>query len=144
VFALDLGADDYVTKPFGIAELLARIRATIRRVPGPEADQPVIETADFRIDIAAHRAFAGAPRVEVRLTPTEWAMAVHLGRNPDRLVTYKQLVAAVWGDNYQPDLNLLRVHMAHIRHKLEPDPAHPRYFVTDAGMGYRFQTPPAT
>lgn len=141
VFALDLGADDYVTKPFGIAELLARIRATTRRVPGPQADQPVIETVDFRIDIAAHRAFAGTPRVEVRLTPTEWAMAIHLARNPDRLVTYRQLVAAVWGDNYQPDLNLLRVHMAHIRHKLEPDAAHPRYFVTDAGMGYRFQTP---
>lgn len=142
VFALDIGADDYVTKPFGIAELLARMRATLRRVPDAVPGDPVIETADFRIDLAARRAFAGAPPCEVRLTPTEWAMAVHLARHPDRLVTYRQLGSAVWGDDYQPDANLIRVHMAHVRRKLEPDRTHPRYFITDAGMGYRFDPGP--
>lgn len=138
VYALDLGADDYVTKPFGIAELLARIRATIRRAPEAAPDDPVIETADFRFELASRRVFAGSPPAEVRLTPTEWTVAVYLARHPNRLVTYKQLGVAVWGEDYQPDANLIRVHMAHVRGKLEPDRTHPRYFITDAGMGYRF------
>jgi len=138
VLALDSGADDYVTKPFGIAELLARIRATLRR--NPTDDEPAdITSRHFRLDLVARQAFAGPDLAEVRLTPTEWAIAVHLARHPHRLITYKQLVEAVWGPNYDPDQNLVRVHMAHIRRKLEPDPANPRYFVTDSGMGYRYE-----
>lgn len=139
VFALDLGADDYVTKPFGMAELLARIRAAGRRVVGGEQDAPEVDTADFRLDLAGRRAFAGADRAETRLTPIEWAIVIHLVRNVGRLVTYRQLAEAVWGGGYQPDQNLLRVHMGHIRHKLEPEPSRPRYFVTDSGTGFRFQ-----
>ena len=142
VQALDAGADDYVTKPFGMAELMARLRATIRRMPEPGADQPVVETAAFRLDLAARRAFAGPDRVEVRLTPTEWGIVEHLVRHPGRLVTYRQVVTTVWGETYDPDPNLLRVHMGHIRRKLEADPSQPVHFITDSGMGYRFQETP--
>jgi two-component system, OmpR family, KDP operon response regulator KdpE len=139
VEALEAGADDYVTKPFGIAELVARLRAVLRRAAEHDAGQPEIRTADFRLDLAAHRAFVGRSEEEVRLTPTEWAIVSHLVRHPERLVTYRQLITAVWESTYDPDPNLLRVHMAHIRRKLEPDPARPRYFVTDLGVGYRYQ-----
>jgi two-component system KDP operon response regulator KdpE len=139
VLALDGGADDYITKPFGIAELLARMRAVLRRTPAGGPDAPDVTTSDFRLDLAGRRAFVGPERVETRLTPIEWAIVVYLTHHPERLVTYKQLVAAVWGANYDPDPNLLRVHMGHIRRKLEPDPTRPRYFVTDSGMGYRYQ-----
>lgn len=140
VLALDAGADDYVTKPFGMAELLARLRAALRRSTTGEADVPEVRTPDFRLDLAAHRAFVGADGegTEVRLTPIEWGMVGYLVRHPERLVTYRQLVTEVWGPTYDPDQNLLRVHMAHIRRKLEPDPARPRYFITDSGMGYRY------
>jgi two-component system KDP operon response regulator KdpE len=140
VHVLEAGADDYVTKPFGMAELVARIRAVLRRQPDG-ADEPAeVMTADFRLDLAGHRAFVGAEHSEVRLTPLEWGMVVHLVRNPGRLITYRQLLTAVWGPNYDPDPNLLRVHMGHIRRKLEPDPGTPRYFITDSGVGYRFQS----
>ena len=138
VLALDAGADDYVTKPFGMAELLARLRAALRRSTAGEADVPDVRTPDFRLDLAAHRAFVGADENEIRLTPIEWGIVAYLVRHPERLVTYRQLVTAVWGPTYDPDQNLLRVHMAHIRRKLEPDPARPRYFITDSGMGYRY------
>ena len=138
VLALDAGADDYITKPFGMAELLARMRAAVRRSsPGTE-DVAEVRTEHFRLDLAAHRAFVGPDAAEVRLTPIEWSIVTHLVRNPERLVTYKQLVAAVWGPNYDPDQSLLRVHMGHIRRKLEADPSRPAHFITDSGMGYRF------
>ncbi|MBI5088096.1 MAG: response regulator transcription factor [Actinobacteria bacterium] len=140
VRVLEAGADDYVTKPFGMAELVARIRAVLRRLPDGPDDPAEVVTADFRLDLAAHRAFVGPDATEVRLTPLEWGMVVHLVRNPDRLVTYRQLLTTVWGPNYDPDPNLLRVHMGHIRRKLEPDPGRPRYFITDSGVGYRFQS----
>jgi two-component system KDP operon response regulator KdpE len=139
VLALDAGADDYVTKPFGMAELLARMRAVARRSPTGDPDPPDVSTTDFRLDLAGRRAFVGPDGVETRLTPIEWAIVVYLTHHPERLVTYKQLVGAVWGPNYDPDPNLLRVHMGHVRRKLEPDPTRPRYFVTDPGMGYRYQ-----
>ena len=141
VRVLEAGADDYVTKPFGMAELVARIRAVLRRNPDSPDDPAEVTTADFRLDLAGHRAFAGADLEEVRLTPLEWGIVAHLVRNPHRLVTYRQLLTAVWGPTYDPDPNLLRVHMAHIRRKLEPDPSIPKYFVTDSGVGYRFQPP---
>ena len=147
VLALDAGADDYVTKPFGINELLARIRAALRRV-NPIVDSPaVITTTDFVIDLAAKtlvRTYESTQEAtegksaEVHLTPTEWSIVEYLVRHPDRLVTQRQIVDAVWGPAYAIDANLIRVHLTHIRAKLEPEPAHPKYFVTEPGMGYRF------
>jgi two-component system, OmpR family, KDP operon response regulator KdpE len=141
VQALDAGADDYVTKPFGMAELLARVRAVLRRTPTEAETQAEVTTSSFRLDLAAHRAYvmANQRETEVRLTPTEWAMVEYLVRYPGRLVTYRQLITAVWGASYDPDPNLLRVHMAHIRRKLELDGARPKHFITDSGMGYRFE-----
>ncbi len=139
VQALEAGADDYVTKPFGMAELVARIRAVLRRNPAIATESPEVVTTAFRLDLAAHRAFVGAEQNEIRLTPIEWGIVGHLVRNPHRLITYRQLVTAVWGPTYDPDQNLLRVHMGHIRRKLEPDPSRPTFFITDSGVGYRFQ-----
>ena len=138
VAALDAGADDYVTKPFGINELLARLRAALRRAT-PSAEEPVITTPHFVVDLAAKRVQTNDG--EIRLTPTEWHVVEVLVRNAGRLVTGRKLVHDVWGPNYGDDTNSLRVHLANIRRKLEPDPAHPRYFVTDPGMGYRFFIP---
>jgi two-component system KDP operon response regulator KdpE len=138
VLALDAGADDYVTKPFGMAELLARLRAALRRATPGEPDVPEVRTDHFRLDLAGHRAFVGPTETEVRLTPIEWGIVTHLVHHPERLVTYRQLLTAVWGPNYEPDQNLLRVHMGHIRRKLEADPSRPAHFITDSGMGYRF------
>ncbi len=140
VQALDAGADDYVTKPFGMAELLARVRAVLRRSPNADESVADVTTSSFRLDLAAHRAYVGCD--EVRLTPTEWAIVEYLVRYPGRLVTYRQLITAVWGPSYDPDPNLLRVHMGHIRHKLEVDGARPQHFITDSGMGYRFENEP--
>ncbi|HWG62407.1 MAG TPA: response regulator [Streptosporangiaceae bacterium] len=137
VAALDAGADDYVTKPFGMNELLARLRAAVRRAsPGP--DEPVLTTAEFTVDLAAKRVVrAGA---DVRLTPTEWQLLEILVRNEGRLVTQRQLLREVWGPQYETEGNYLRVHLAHLRRKLEPDPSAPRYLLTEPGMGYRFQS----
>jgi two-component system KDP operon response regulator KdpE len=137
VQALDAGADDYVTKPFGMAELLARVRAVLRRTPDADESVADVTTSSFRLDLVAHRAFVGEE--EARLTPTEWSIVEYLVRYPGRLVTYRQLITAVWGSTYDPDPNLLRVHMGHIRHKLEIDGARPKHFITDSGMGYRFE-----
>jgi two-component system, OmpR family, KDP operon response regulator KdpE len=138
VAALDAGADDYVTKPFGMDELLARLRAALRRIaPAPES--AMVETADFTVDLAAKRV-TGADG-EVRLTPTEWGLVEVLVRNAGKLVSQRQLLQDVWGPQYGEETNYLRVHMAHIRRKLEPDPSRPRYFITEPGMGYRFEAP---
>jgi len=135
VAALDAGADDYVTKPFSINELLARIRAFLRR-QHPTPDEPEVATADFTIDFVSHKVRRGED--EVHLTPTEWAIVDHLVRNPGRLVTQRQLLQQVWGPQYGHETNYLRVHLAAIRRKLEPDPGQPRYFITEPGIGYRF------
>jgi two-component system, OmpR family, KDP operon response regulator KdpE len=131
VAALDAGADDYVTKPFGMDELLARLRAAVRRAsPGP--DEPVV----FTVDLAAKRVTRDGG--DVRLTPTEWQLLEVLVRNGDRLVTQRQLLAEVWGPEYQTEGNYLRVYVANLRRKLEPDPSRPRHLLTEPGMGYRF------
>jgi two-component system, OmpR family, KDP operon response regulator KdpE len=135
VEALDAGADDYVTKPFGMNELLARLRAATRRV-NAGGDQPVIATADFTIDLAAKRVTLTRSSAEVRLTPTEWHLLEVLTRHRGRLVTGRQLLQDVWGPNYSTETNYLRVYMAQLRRKLEPDPSRPRYLLTEPGMGY--------
>ena len=137
VAALDAGADDYVTKPFGMDELLARLRAALRRATPAEEDA-VIETPDFTIDLATKRVTRGDE--EVRLTPTEWNVVELLVRNPGKLVSYRQLLREVWGPGYEKETHYLRVHMANVRRKLEPVPGRPRYFLTEPGMGYRFES----
>ena len=141
--ALDAGADDYVTKPFGMGELLARIRAALRR-DQRDIDVAVVETADFTVDLAAKRVVrtglvGPADGDEVRLTPIEWGLVEALVRNAGKLVGQRALLQQVWGPEYGTETHYLRVHMAHIRRKLEPDPSHPRYFLTEPGMGYRFE-----
>jgi two-component system KDP operon response regulator KdpE len=136
VAALDAGADDYVTKPFGINELLARLRAAVRRATPTDEQVPVVQTPDFRVDLAAKQVVRNGR--EVRLTPTEWHLVELLVRNPGRLVSQRQLLQEVWGPQYREETNYLRVFIAQIRRKLEPDPARPRYFITEPGMGYRF------
>jgi two-component system KDP operon response regulator KdpE len=133
--ALNAGADDYVSKPFGMGELLARVRAAVRRGT-PSTESPLVTTPDFTLDLEARRATVGT--TDTKLTPTEWHIVEVLVRNAGRLVTGKTLLQAVWGPEYGNETNYLRVHMAHIRRKLEPEPSHPRYFHTEAGMGYRF------
>jgi two-component system KDP operon response regulator KdpE len=135
VEALDAGADDYVTKPFGMDELLARIRAALRRA-APEPGAATITTQDFTIDLAAKRLTTA--QGDVRLTPTEWHMLEVLARHPDKLVAQRQLLREVWGPAYESETNYLRVHLANLRRKLEPDPARPRYLITEPGIGYRF------
>lgn len=135
VAALDAGADDYVTKPFGMDELLARLRAAIRRA-APAPDEPVVATPDFTVDLAAKRVTRNGS--DIRLTPTEWQLLEVLVRHRGRLVTQRQLLAEVWGPQYQTEVNYLRVYTAQLRRKLEPDPSRPRYLLTEPGMGYRF------
>jgi two-component system, OmpR family, KDP operon response regulator KdpE len=135
VAALDAGADDYVTKPFGMDELLARLRAALRRAT-PADEDATIETEHFTVDLAAKRIVAGD--AEIRLTPTEWHIVEVLVRNRGRLVTQRQLLKEVWGPKYEDETNYLRVYMAQLRRKLEPDSSRPRYFITEPGMGYRF------
>ena len=139
VAALDAGADDYVTKPFGMDELLARLRAALRRVT--PADEPVVVvTPDFTIDLAAKRVTREG--AEVRLTATEWRIVEILVRNAGRLVTQRQLLQEVWGPTYESETHYLRVYIGQIRRKLEPKPGEPRYFLTAARMGYRFELEP--
>jgi two-component system KDP operon response regulator KdpE len=140
VAALDAGADDYVTKPFGMDELLARLRAAVRR-SRPATGEPVVRTGHFTVDLAAKRVTAAGG--DVRLTPTEWQLLEVLVRNTGRLVSQRQLLAEVWGPRYETEGNYLRVYMAHLRRKLEPDPSRPRYLLTEPGMGYRFTPEPA-
>ncbi|MEU2224193.1 response regulator [Streptomyces sp. NPDC018347] len=140
VQALDAGADDYVTKPFGMDELLARLRAAVRRAEpvGPgEDDLTTVETAGFTVDLAAKK--VNRDGRDVRLTPTEWHLLEVLVRNTGRLVSQKQLLQEVWGPSYGTETNYLRVYMAQLRRKLESDPSRPRHFITEPGMGYRFE-----
>ena len=136
VAALDGGADDYVTKPFSMDELMARIRAALRRRSEAPVDEPVIETEHFRIDLAAKQ--VSIREKAVRLTPTEWNVLEVLVRNRGKLVSQKQLLQEVWGPQYEKETEYLRVYLAALRRKLEPVPSQPRYFITEPGMGYRF------
>jgi two-component system KDP operon response regulator KdpE len=136
VQALDVGADDYVTKPFGMDELLARLRAALRRAT-PADEEPMVSTDDFVVDLAAKRVMRGSEAVH--LTPTEWQVVEVLVRNPGRLVSQRQLLAEVWGPQYRTETNYLRLYLAQVRRKLEPEPSRPRYFLTEPGMGYRFE-----
>jgi two-component system KDP operon response regulator KdpE len=139
VAALDAGADDYVTKPFGMSELLARLRAALRRAtPGDLA--PVVETADFRVDLEAKSVQRRGEAVH--LTPTEWHIVEVLVRNQGKLITQRQLLRQVWGPGYQDETNYLRLYLSQIRRKLEPNPSRPVYFLTEPGMGYRFVPTP--
>jgi two-component system, OmpR family, KDP operon response regulator KdpE len=135
VDALDAGADDFVTKPFGMDELLARIRAALRRAT-PAPSRAAVTTVDFTVDLADKRVTTLTG--EIRLTPTEWHLLEVLAREPGRLVTHRQLLHQVWGPRYETETNYLRVHLANLRRKLEPDPARPRYLITEPGIGYRF------
>ena len=136
VDALDAGADDYVTKPFGMDELLARIRAALRRAT-PVTDVAVITTAHFTLDLRAKRLTTTGGE-QVRLTPTEWHLLEVLARHRDKLVGHRQLLQEVWGPAYETETNYLRVHLANLRRKIEPQPATPRYLITEPGIGYRF------
>ena len=136
VDALDAGADDYVTKPFGMDELLARIRAALRRAT-PVTDVAVITTAHFTLDLRAKRLTTTGGE-QVRLTPTEWHLLEVLARHRDKLVGHRQLLQEVWGPAYETETNYLRVHLANLRRKIEPLPATPRYLITEPGIGYRF------
>jgi two-component system, OmpR family, KDP operon response regulator KdpE len=137
VAALDAGADDYVTKPFGMDELLARLRAAVRRA-APAPDEPVVATDHFTVDLASKKV-ARADGEVVSLTPTEWQLLEVLVRNRGRLVTQRQLLQEVWGPAYETESNYLRVYVAQLRRKLEPEPSRPRYLLTEPGMGYRFE-----
>lgn len=137
VDALDLGADDYVTKPFGMEELLARLRAAIRRATSPQQVEPVVTTDSFTVDLAAKQVIREG--AAVHLTPTEWGMLEVLVRRRGGLVTQAELLREVWGPEYNTETNYLRVYLAQLRRKLEPEPAKPRHLLTDSHMGYRFQ-----
>jgi two-component system, OmpR family, KDP operon response regulator KdpE len=150
VEALDAGADDYVTKPFGMDELLARMRAVSRRAAA-DGDLPQIRLGDLLVDLAAKRVMRGgqilnhqAGNADVRLTPTEWHLLEVLLRNPGKLLSQQQLLAEVWGPGYADAAGNLRLYMAQLRRKLEPDPSQPRWLLTEPGMGYRFQPDPDT
>lgn len=141
VTALDAGADDYVAKPFGMGELLARMRAVLRRRQ-PDPGDPVVCTADFHLDLSTKQAVRtdalDGSHDEVRLTPIEWSLVEVMVRNAGRLVPRAELLREVWGPEHEQDTNYLRVHIANVRRKLEPEPSRPRYFLNEPGMGYRF------
>jgi two-component system KDP operon response regulator KdpE len=137
VQALDAGADDYVTKPFGIEELLARVRASLRRVPAENGQASVIEAGEFRIDLAAHK--VTVRRREVHLTPKEFDLLVYLARHAGRVVTHRALLGAIWGGQSTEQVEYLRVFVGQLRKKLEPESSSPRYIVTEPWVGYRFE-----
>ena len=136
VEALDSGADDYVTKPFGMDELMARVRAALRRGTGEPGEESSFDAGDFRIDLDARRVRAHGR--EIRLTPKEFDLFVYLARHPNRVIPHASLLEAVWGEASQEQPEYLRVFMGQLRKKLEPDPSNPRYLVTEPWVGYRF------
>ncbi|MFE9652660.1 response regulator [Micromonospora sp. NPDC006431] len=138
VSALDAGADDYVTKPFGVDELLARIRAVTRRLGGATPAAPALRIGRHTVDLA-DRTVTRDDGAEVKLTPTQWAMLEKLLRNPGKLISQRQLLHDVWGPEYHQETNYLRQFMAQLRRKLEDDPARPRHLITEPGMGYRYR-----
>ncbi|WP_203915673.1 response regulator [Rugosimonospora africana] len=139
VDALDAGADDYVTKPFSVDELLARIRAVTRRKAGSEEAGPAVQIGRYTVDLARYSAYqAGEPDHGVHLTRTEWQLLDILVRNPGKLISQRQLLQEVWGPTYLGQTQYLRQYMAQLRRKLEDDPARPRHLLTEPGMGYRF------
>jgi two-component system KDP operon response regulator KdpE len=142
IAALDAGADDYLVKPFGAGELLARVRAQLRRQRAPtQSGEPTLVLGDVVVDLAKRTVTrAGRP---LHLTPIEYHLLTHLASQPDRVVTHKQLLHAVWGPGHAQDTHYVRVHMANLRKKVEADASRPRYLVTEAGIGYRFVLPPA-
>jgi two-component system, OmpR family, KDP operon response regulator KdpE len=140
VEALDAGADDYVTKPFGMEELLARMRAAVRR-SGPAGDLPLVRLGDLAVDLAAKRV-TRPDGTDIRLTPTEWHLLEVLLRHPGKLLSQRQLLAEVWGPGYADATGNLRLYMTQLRRKLEPDPSRPRWLRTEPGMGYRYQPDP--
>jgi len=140
VRALDVGADDYITKPFGTEELLARLRAVLRRV-GDGRDEPVVTVGALSIDLADRRVTRDGE--QIHLTPIEFDILRELAEHADKLVTQRQLLQAVWGPGYELETHYLRVHVAHIRAKIEPDPSHPSYLITEPGVGYRLREPAA-
>jgi two-component system KDP operon response regulator KdpE len=137
VEALDAGADDYVTKPFGMNELLARVRANLRRVPTESEPDAVIEMGDFRIDTAAHKVMVKGR--EVRLTPKEFELLVYLARRPGKVITHRALLGAIWGGQSTEQVEYIRVFVGQLRKKLEPEASSPRYIVTEPWVGYRFE-----
>jgi len=137
VEALDAGADDYVTKPFGMNELLARVRANLRRVPAEQEPDAVIEIGDFRIDMAAHKVTVKGR--EIRLTPKEFELLVYLARRPGKVVSHRALLGAIWGGQSTEQVEYIRVFVGQLRKKLEPDASSPRYIVTEPWVGYRFE-----
>ncbi len=138
VKALDVGADDYVTKPFGIDELLARVRAALRRSPGGDGEVEMLSDGDLEIDLAKHEASVrGKP---VHLTPKEFDLLVFLFRNRDRVVTHRSILAAIWGGDFTEQTEYLRVFIGQLRKKIEKDPSQPRYIRTEPWVGYRFVT----
>lgn len=137
IAALDAGADDYLTKPFSLDELLARMRAVLRRARGAEADMPVYSAGDLTIDFARRRvALAGR---EIHLTPIEYELLTFMARHPDRVLTHRFLLTKIWGADHADDTHTLRVHIANLRDKIEPDQARPRYLHTEPRIGYRFR-----
>ena len=138
VQALDAGADDYVTKPFGMDELLARIRAALRRQPATDSRSQMLEAGDFRIDLEAHTITQSGK--EIHLTPKEFDLMVHLVRNAGKVLTHRALLGAVWGGDYTEQNEYLRVFIGQLRKKIEPDLSEPRYILTEPWIGYRFNS----
>ena len=136
VEALDAGADDYVSKPFGMDELLARIRAALRRKPPADPGAHILEAGEFRIDLEAHMATQSGK--DLRLTPKEFDLMVHLFKNAGKVLTHRSLLGAVWGGDFTEQTEYLRVFIGQLRKKIEPDPSNPRYILTEPWIGYRF------